>query len=70
MVLEGGLIMSKYRVELELDYTVTLEPNIKRINSKSYENAVKRLMITEVIQVALADKGLQADVYQVRKVNS
>jgi hypothetical protein len=62
--------MSKYRVELELDYTVTLEPNIKRINSKSYENAVKRLMITEVIQVALADKGLQADVYQVRKVNS
>jgi len=70
MVLESGLIMSKYRVELELDYTVTLEPNIKRINSKSYENAVKRLMITEVIQVALADKGLQADVYQVRKVNS
>jgi hypothetical protein len=62
--------MSKYRVELELDYTVTLEPNIKRMNSKSYENAVKRLMITEVIQVALADKGLQADVYQVRKVNS
>jgi hypothetical protein len=27
-------------------------------------------MVTEVIQVALADKGLVADVYQVRKVNA
>lgn len=61
--------MSKYRVELELDYIVTLEPNLKDMG-KAYRNAVKRLMITEVIQVALADKGLKADVYQVRKVNS
>lgn len=61
--------MSKYRVELELDYIVTLEPNLKNMG-KAYRNAVKRLMITEVIQNALADKGLQADVYQVRKVNS
>jgi hypothetical protein len=69
MVLEGGVIMSKYRVELELDYIVNLEPKVKRMG-KAYENAVNRLMVTEVIQVALADKGLVADVYQVRKVNA
>ena len=60
--------MSKYRIELELDYTVTLEPNLKHMG-KAYRNAVKRLMITEVIQNALADKELKADVYQVRRVN-
>ena len=69
MVLEGGLIMTRFRVELELDYAVTLEPNVKSMG-KAYGNAVKRLMITEIIQNALSAQGLQADVYQVRKVNS
>jgi hypothetical protein len=61
--------MTRFRVELELDYAVTLEPNVKSMG-KAYGNAVKRLMITEVIQNALSAQGLQADVYQVRKVNS
>ena len=61
--------MSKYRVELELDYIVTLEPNLTHMG-EAYRNAVRRLMITEVIQNALADKELKADVYQVRRVYS
>jgi len=60
--------MSKYRVELELDYIVTLEPNLKDMG-EAYRNAVRRLMITEVIQNALETQGLKADVYQVRRVN-
>jgi hypothetical protein len=69
MVLEGGVIMPKFRVELELDYdgVVSAEPRPK---SKSHLNAIMRDDVYAQVQDALTQYGFKADVYQVRKVNT
>jgi hypothetical protein len=65
----GGKIMEKYRVELELDFKPKVDSNNDRI-TKSHINAIGRTQVWEAIELALHKANLTADVYLVRKVNS
>jgi hypothetical protein len=69
MVLEGGVIMTKFRVELELDYDGIVSSNPPP-RSKSHINAIMRDDVLAQVQDALTLYGFKADVYQVRKVNA
>jgi len=61
--------MSKYRIELELDYD-DINPDVIGVKSKSHVNALMRNFVGTQIQTALMANNFKADVYKVRKVNS
>jgi hypothetical protein len=67
----GGKIMEKFRVELELNFKPKLDSkDSETYNTKSYRNAIGRIQVWEAIELALHRADLSADVYLVRKVNS